>query len=263
MRILSSAVSAVTIAAFALVAAAGQPAPADDLLERALALNRSAPLIDGHNDYPWAVREEAPTLDLAAVDIRGPQPLTMTDIPRLRAGGLGAQFWSVYVPASLQGQAATRTVLEQIDLVHRMVARYPDTSSWLARPPTSSASSRPARIASLIGVEGGHAIDNSLGTLRMLHALGAGYMTLTHADNVPWADAATDDATTRRALAVRRGSRARDEPARHARGPVARLARHDGRRPPGLAARRSSSRTRPPAPSATSRATCPTTSSRS
>ena len=192
MRILSSAVSAVTIAAFALVAAGGQPAPADDLLERALALNRSAPLIDGHNDYPWAVREEAPTLDLAAVDIRGPQPLTMTDIPRLRAGGLGAQFWSVYVPASLQGQAATRTVLEQIDLVHRMVARYPDTFEMARTAADIDRIVKAGRIASMVGVEGGHAIDNSLGTLRMMHALGAGYMTLTHGDNVPWADASTD-----------------------------------------------------------------------
>ena len=171
---------------------AGQPAPADDLLERALALNRSAPLIDGHNDYPWAVREEAPTLDLAAVDIRGPQPLTMTDIPRLRAGGLGAQFWSVYVPASLQGQAATRTVLEQIDLVHRMVARYPDTFEMARTAADIDRIVKAGRIASMVGVEGGHAIDNSLGTLRMMHALGAGYMTLTHGDNVPWADASTD-----------------------------------------------------------------------
>ena len=121
MRPFVLAVSAVTMAALAAGAPAGQ-APADDLFERARAINRASPLIDGHNDYPWAVREDVPTLDLAAIDIRGAQPKTMTDIPRLRAGGVGGQFWSVYVPASLQGQAAITAVLEQIDVVHRMVA---------------------------------------------------------------------------------------------------------------------------------------------
>jgi membrane dipeptidase len=192
MRPVFSAASALTLAAVALLTAGGQPAPPDDLLERARALTRAAPLIDGHNDYPWAVREEAPTLDLAAVDIRDAQPRTMTDIPRLRAGGVGAQFWSVYVPVSLQGQAATRAVLEQIDLVHRMVARYPDTFEMARTADDIDRIVKAGRIASLLGMEGGHAIDNSLGTLRMMHALGAAYMTLTHSDNVPWADASTD-----------------------------------------------------------------------
>jgi len=192
MRTVFSAGSALTIAAVALAAASAQPAPAGDPLERARALTRAAPLIDGHNDYAWAVREEAHTLDLAAVDIRGAQPRTMTDIPRLRAGGVGAQFWSVYVPASLQGQAAIRAVLEQIDLVHRMVARYPDTFEMARTADDIDRIVKAGRIASLLGMEGGHAIDNSLGTLRMMHALGAAYMTLTHSDNVPWADASTD-----------------------------------------------------------------------
>jgi membrane dipeptidase len=165
---------------------------ADPLLERARTLHRSAPVVDGHNDYPWAVREKSPSLDLAAVDIRGPQPRTMTDIPRLRAGGVGAQFWSVYVPASLQGQAAVRTVLEQIDLVHRLVARYPDTFALARTAADVERIFKAGRIASLPGMEGGHAIDSSLATLRMMHALGVRYMTLTHSDNVPWADAATD-----------------------------------------------------------------------
>jgi membrane dipeptidase len=188
------AVSAMTITVLALTTSAQPPAPADDVLERARALNRAAPLIDGHNDYAWALREKSPSLDLAAVDIRGPQSLTMTDIPRLRAGGVGAQFWSVYVPASLQGQTALRAVLEQIDVVHRMVARYPDTFEMARTADDIERIVKAGRIASLVGVEGGHAIDSSLGTLRMLHALGAGYMTLTHSDNVPWADAATDTA---------------------------------------------------------------------
>ena len=192
MRTVFSAGSALTIAAVALAAASAQPAPAGDPLERARALTRAAPLIDGHNDYAWAVREEAHTLDLAAVDIRGAQPRTMTDIPRLRTGGVGAQFWSVYVPVSLQGQAAIRAVLEQIDLVHRMVARYPDTFEMARTADDIDRIVKAGRIASLLGMEGGHAIDNSLGTLRMMHALGAAYMTLTHSDNVPWADASTD-----------------------------------------------------------------------
>ena len=192
MRTFLVALSALTVTTVALMTAGDRPDPADDLLERARALNRAAPLIDGHNDYPWAVREDSPTLDLAAVDIRGAQPRTMTDIPRLRAGGVGAQFWSVYVPVSLQGQGAIRAVLEQIDLVHRMVARYPDTFELARTADDVERIVAAGRIASLTGVEGGHAIDSSLGTLRMLHALGAGYMTLTHTDNVPWADAATD-----------------------------------------------------------------------
>jgi len=191
MRPFVLAVSAVTMAALAAVAPAGQ-APADDLFERARAINRASPLIDGHNDYPWAVREDVPTLDLAAIDIRGAQPKTMTDIPRLRAGGVGGQFWSVYVPPSLQGQAAIKAVLEQIDIVHRMVTRYPDTFEMARTADDVERIVKAGRIASLPGMEGGHAIDSSLGTLRMMRALGAAYMTLTHTDNVPWADAATD-----------------------------------------------------------------------
>ena len=192
MRTLFFAVSALTLTTVALMTAAERPDSADDLLERARALNRAAPLIDGHNDYAWAVREESPTLDLAAVDIGGAQPRTMTDIPRLRAGGVGAQFWSVYVPVSLQGQGAIRAVLEQMDLVRRLVARYPDTFEMARTAADVERIVAAGRIASLPGMEGGHAIDSSLATLRMLHALGASYMTLTHSDNVPWADAATD-----------------------------------------------------------------------
>jgi membrane dipeptidase len=192
MRTVLFALSAVAVLAIASVRAGERPAPADELLERARALNRAAPLVDGHNDYPWAVREKAPSLDLAAVDIGGAQPQTMTDIPRLRSGGVGAQFWSVYVPASLQGQAAIRTVLEQIDLVHRMVARYPHAFEMARSAADVERIATAGRIASMPGMEGGHAIDSSLGTLRMMHALGARYMTLTHGDNVPWADAATD-----------------------------------------------------------------------
>jgi membrane dipeptidase len=173
------------------LAAAADP-PADRLLARATSLHAKVPLVDGHNDYPWALREKVPTLDLAALDIRGPQPQTMTDIPRLRAGGVGGQFWSVYVPAATQGKDAVRLTLEQIDVVRRMVARYPDTFEMARTAADVVRIHKAGRIASLIGVEGGHSIDGSLGALRMLHALGAGYMTLTHTSNLPWADAATD-----------------------------------------------------------------------
>ena len=180
------------VLSLALPAVLTSQTPASDLLERARELHRAVPLIDGHNDYPWAVREKTPDRDLSVLDISKPQPSLMTDIARLRAGGVGGQFWSVYVPSSMQGNIAVRATLEQIDIVHRMVAKYPETLQ-LAR--TASEVERAfdnGRIASLIGMEGGHSIDGSLGALRMLHKLGAGYMTLTHSTNTPWADSATD-----------------------------------------------------------------------
>ena len=97
------------------------------MADRVAALHKAAPVIDGHNDYPWALREKSPGRDLNVLDIRQPQPSLMTDIARLRAGGVGGQFWSVYVPATMQGKEAVRATLEQIDVVHRMVAKYPDT----------------------------------------------------------------------------------------------------------------------------------------
>jgi membrane dipeptidase len=187
-----AATLALTALAVSLPAHQGAPPAADPLLARALAIHQRVPLIDGHNDYPWALRERVPSLDLARLDIRGPQPAVMTDVPRLRAGGVGAQFWSVYVPSSTQGQGAVRMTLEQIDVVDRMARRYPDTFEMARTAADVERIHRAGRIASLIGVEGGHSIDGSLATLRAFSALGAGYMTLTHSANVPWADAATD-----------------------------------------------------------------------
>jgi membrane dipeptidase len=178
----------VCVLAFASPAFARQ----DSLLERARQLHREVPLFDGHNDYPWEVRTKAGK-DPAALDIRGPQPATMTDIPRLRKGGVGAQFWSVYVPASMAGQTAVTATLEEIDIVHRMIARYPDTFELALTAADVERIFRNGRIASLIGMEGGHSIDSSLGALRMFYRLGARYMTLTHGKNVPWADSATDE----------------------------------------------------------------------
>ncbi|HXH08039.1 MAG TPA: dipeptidase [Vicinamibacterales bacterium] len=166
----------------------------DPYLERARRLHREVPLIDGHNDYPWTLRQKAEG-DFAKLDIRGPQPGIMTDIPRLRAGGVGGQFWSVYVPSSLAGQRAVTATLEQIDIVHRMVRRYPDVFELALTADDVERIFRAGRIASLIGMEGGHSIDSSLGALRMFYRLGARYMTLTHSADTPWAAAGTYSVT--------------------------------------------------------------------
>jgi membrane dipeptidase len=163
-----------------------------DLMSRARALHGQVPLVDGHNDYPWALREANVNLDLSRLDIAMLQPRLMTDIPRLRAGGVGAQFWSVYVAVAMQGQAAVRATLEQIDIVHRMMRKYPETFELAGTAADVRRIFASGRIASLIGMEGGHSIDNSLPALRMFYRLGVRYMTLTHSANVPWADSATD-----------------------------------------------------------------------
>jgi membrane dipeptidase len=149
------------------------------------------PLIDGHNDLPWEIRELYGS-DLSAADLLGRLPNTHTDIPRLVEGGVGGQFWSVYVPATLAGDAAVTAVLEQIDLVHRMIARYPARFQLALTAADVDEAFRAGRIASLLGAEGGHSIAGSLGVLRMLFALGVRYLTLTHNYNVGWADSATD-----------------------------------------------------------------------
>jgi membrane dipeptidase len=178
--------------AVSVAAARSSLSPDAALLERARALHRQVPLIDGHNDYPWALRVKSPARDLNVLDLRANQPSIMTDIPRLHAGGVGGQFWSVYVPASYQGQKAVTATLEQIDVVHRMVDRYPDTFVLALTVDDVERAFKGGRIASLIGMEGGHSIDSSIATLRMMFALGARYMTLTHSRNTPWADSATD-----------------------------------------------------------------------
>jgi membrane dipeptidase len=163
-----------------------------DFLARARALHAKSLLVDGHNDYPWALREHDPARDLDTLDIRKPQPSIMTDIPRLKAGGVGGQFWSVYVPVELQGQAAVTATMEQIDIVHRMVRKYPDAFELALGADDIERIHKSGKIASLIGMEGGHSIDNSLADLRMFYRLGARYLTITHTSNTPWADSATD-----------------------------------------------------------------------
>jgi membrane dipeptidase len=203
-----------------------------ELERQARDLLRRFPLIDGHNDLPWALRERAggdpqkvrfvspdatshPTADPdpaapeaaasgpvasgpvasdpVVVNLAAPVAGTHTDLPRLAAGGVGAQFWSVYVPSSLAGDGAVAAVLEQIDLTRRMIAAYPEALELALTAADVERIFAAGRVASLLGAEGGHAIANSLGVLRMLYALGVRYMTLTHNNNVGWADAATDD----------------------------------------------------------------------
>ena len=152
----------------------------------------TVPVLDGHNDLPWALREHC-GYDLEKVDLVGGEPAVHTDLPRLRAGGVGGQFWSVYVPCELAGGDAVTATLEQVDFVRRLAATYPADLTLCGTADEVELAMRAGRVASLMGMEGGHSIDGSLGTLRMMHALGVRYLTLTHNQNVPWADSATDE----------------------------------------------------------------------
>ncbi|MFF3355134.1 dipeptidase [Streptomyces sp. NPDC002917] len=162
-------------------------------LTRAGELLAEYPVVDGHNDLPWALREQV-GYDLDARDIATDQSAHLhTDIRRLRAGGVGAQFWSVYVRSDMAGDAAVSATLEQIDVVAELLDRHPADLRRALTADDMEAARTEGRIASLMGAEGGHSINNSLGTLRALHTLGVRYMTLTHNDNIAWADSATDE----------------------------------------------------------------------
>jgi membrane dipeptidase len=164
------------------------------LTQQARRLHANTVLVDGHNDLPWAFRERG-TPSFQKLDISHPQRQLHTDIPRLREGGVKVQFWSVYVPAStrLRGEAL-QTTLEQIEFVHTMVRHYPETFAFCRSSDDIDRALADGKIASLIGMEGGHSIENSLSVLQRLYKLGARYMTLTHSATLDWADSATDDA---------------------------------------------------------------------
>jgi membrane dipeptidase len=165
-----------------------------DTAARIRALLAHSPVIDGHNDFAWELRSRV-RYDLDALDVTADQTESglHTDLARMRAGGMGAQFWSVFVTCEMAGDEAVTATLEQIDFVHRLSARYPDKLAIARTADEVESIFAAGRIASLIGVEGGHSINNSMGVLRMLHALGARYMTLTHVKNTAWADSATDE----------------------------------------------------------------------
>ena len=169
----------------------------DEALTRATELLERTPLIDGHNDLPWALRTSAGAdhvrVDPGPLDLRTEQPGLHTDLVKLRRGRVGGQFWSVYVPCGLRGHAAVTAVLEQVELVYELVSRYPDDLAIARTADEAEKAFAEGRIASLLGAEGGHCIAESLGALRALHRLGVRYMTLTHNENVLWADSATDE----------------------------------------------------------------------
>lgn len=193
------------LALIAMPARTSSAQTTDANMARALRVLRTAPVFDGHNDLPWRIREDKThPKDVEAYDIRTHAP-GMTDIPRLEQGHVGAQFWSIYIPgertdaaykpngevSSVPGYA--RVQLEQIDIARRMIAKYPQLE-WAPTSSAVRAAMKQGRIASLLGLEGGHAIENSLALLRQYYDLGARYMTLTHNVTLDWADAALDSA---------------------------------------------------------------------
>src|SRR4051794_35801748 len=164
----------------------------DRALEHARKLLQSTPLIDGHNDLPWEIRSSktAPR-DVAAYDLRTRSP-KHTDLDRLKQGLVGAQFWSIYIPGEIKDSGYAKVQLEQFDIARRMIERYPDRLAPALTADDIERNFKRGRIASLLGMEGGHAIENSLGALRAYYDLGARYMTLTHNVTLDWADAALD-----------------------------------------------------------------------
>jgi membrane dipeptidase len=174
----------------AVAFAAGPTSAEDAALQQAREILKQAPLVDGHNDTPWLIRETAGG-DVAKYDLRQRTPHE-TDLARLREGQVGAQFWSVWIPSLASGSA--RMQLEQIDLARRMIAAYPEALAFATKASDVAAAQRAGRIASFLGMENGRALENDLGPLRAFYDLGVRYMTLTHGRNTDWADSATDAA---------------------------------------------------------------------
>ncbi|AWM38384.1 Membrane dipeptidase (Peptidase family M19) [Gemmata obscuriglobus] len=190
----TAALALALIAALALprVPAVDPPAKTITVSEKALAIHNEALLIDGHNDLPWELRETGEP-GFKNIDLTKPQKKFHTDIPRLKKGNVGAQFWSAYVPSSTaKAGTAAKMTLEQIDVIHEMVRRYPDTFEMAAGTEDIHRIRKAGKIASLIGIEGGHSIENSLSLLRNYYRLGVRYMTLTHSESLDWADSCSD-----------------------------------------------------------------------
>ncbi len=196
---MSCRVGALLGAAVAASVSYGSPPVASAEEERAsrehvLDLLREVPLIDGHNDVPWQYRTRVAN-HVDQIDFRDTsaiEPPMHTDLARLRQGGVGAQFWSVYIPTSFGGQGAARVVLEQVDLTKRLIDRYPADLELALTADDIERIHKDGKVASLLGAEGGHSIESSLGVLRQLFDVGVRYMTLTHGSNSAWADSATD-----------------------------------------------------------------------
>jgi len=180
--------------AFALAQTQQRVAPTPADWAKARRVLSTTPLVDGHNDLPWVIRERGtPLRDVDAYDLRKPA-IGHTDFARLKAGMLGAQFWSVYIPGDYKDSGYARVQLEQIDIAKRMIARYPERLELVRTSDGIRGAFERGHVGSLIGMEGGHAIENSLGALRAFYDLGARYMTLTHNVTLDWADAALDSA---------------------------------------------------------------------
>ena len=197
MNVLSRSPLTLSLFPLTLSLLAIMPSPAraqaqDRALEHARKLLRSTPLIDGHNDLPWTIREatNAPR-DVAAYDLRTRTP-GHTDLARLAEGQVGAQFWSIYIPGDIKDSGYAKVQLEEFDIARRAIARYPERLEFALGADDIERSFKRGRIGSLLGMEGGHAIENSLGALRSYYALGARYLTLTHNVTLDWADAAMD-----------------------------------------------------------------------
>ena len=193
MRLLATTI--LVTAASSLADAQGTPtASTDPHMARARRVLSTTPLIDGHNDLPWAIRETSTApRDVEAYDLRK-KTAGHTDLARLKQGMVGGQFWSIYIPGEIRDSGYARVQLEQFDIARRIVAKYPERFEWALTSDAIRASFRRGKIGSLLGLEGGHAIENSLGALRVYYDLGARYMTLTHNVTLDWADAALDSA---------------------------------------------------------------------
>ena len=191
MRLARSVIAVVALVAAPLVL----QAQVDPALAHANELLSHTPLVDGHNDLPWEIRtDSAHPGDVAAYDIRG-HVRGQTDIPRMRTGHLGGQFWSIYIPGEIKDSGYARVQLEEFDIARRMIAAYPNDLEFVTTADGIERAFRHHKVGSLLGLEGGHAIENSLGALRVYYDLGARYMTLTHNVTLDWADAALDSAT--------------------------------------------------------------------